>query len=1189
MPSQPSVWRLLFLLYLVCVRGAWAQVEVPAVDSGLYRDSFNAADVQPFNLRTFILPGTEQVYLNADTLSTAQYRIDYRHGLLWIIYPPIDLTDTLFVTYRTLPFQFQDVYRRREISPEDTTDSMTAVIPVEEGYDDEVAFDLFGSDRLTRNGSITRGILAGNNRNVTIESGLRMELSGEIVDGVQIQAVLTDENTPILPEGTTQRLEEFDRVFIQIQAPLGTAQLGDFDLQLQGSEFAKLSRKLQGFSVTGDFSGRAPMPSGRLTAAGATARGIFRAQNLVPIDGIQGPYRLEGGAGERFILIVPGSEIVYLDGQRLTRGETEDYVIDYATAEVTFTPKRLVTADQRIKVEFQYATNQFTRTLVAAESDASLLKRKDGSTRASIGATLIREADSRQFSEELGFTSIDSLALSQIGDGLAATSGAEEVVFDPEALYTQYLLEKRIRPDGKEDTIYVAVDRRPADTTRVFRVRFSRIGRGKGTYIRLGRSVNGIVYEYVGPGQGEYDPVRILPKPKRQQLLDLRGTFEPVRGLEITGEWAHSLYDKNRLSAFDKADDLDEAYRIGIQLKSVSMSLGSLEIGKLSGMLQRRFIGEHFISFDRIRPVEFDRQWNLGDRFVDAVTGIADGGDEKVDEGALQLDLSPTTRIRGEAGRIDLGSWFSGRRHSGSITVEEPNLPRFDYRIEYIHSRDSLEEEKGRWIRQLGSLQHFFVDGRLLPRLEIEYENRRQGFLDSDSLTRRSFSFVEYRPGISWITNTFEAGGSFELRNEDLWAEGSLRKGASAWTAQTNFNFRPGPNFSTDASIGYRIKRFTDFFRTEMRQENAESVVIQWNSRILPFKRAVRLNWHYEALTEKTPTLQEIYVRTGPELGQYLWEDENEDGVIQIDEFFPERLPNEGTYVKTYLPSDTLTSVISVQARLRLEFEPARIWDKATTGWKKWLSQMSTRTTIQIQEKSRDPDLEQIYLLNLSRFRDPENTLNGRLRFGQEVFLFRTVPAYGIDLFYNQVRNLSDLAAGEETHFFNTWRLEGRYRLSEKWGFVVRSAQEINKVASEFFASRRYNIKSYIINPALTFQPSRVFRMTTGCSISQKTDRNDDKTARVFMLPLEWRYMRAGRFQWTARAEMAHVLLKGEASGLARFELTEGRGTGFSMLWRLGANYVLNQYLRFSFSYDGRAPTGAPVIHTMQLQLSALF
>ena len=32
----------------------------------------------------------------------------------------------------------------------------------------------------------------------------------------KIWAVLTDENTPILPEGTTQRLNEFDRVFIQI-------------------------------------------------------------------------------------------------------------------------------------------------------------------------------------------------------------------------------------------------------------------------------------------------------------------------------------------------------------------------------------------------------------------------------------------------------------------------------------------------------------------------------------------------------------------------------------------------------------------------------------------------------------------------------------------------------------------------------------------------------------------------------------------------------------------------------------------------------------------------------------------------------------------------------------------------------------------------------------------------------------
>ena len=74
-----------------------------------------------------------------------------------------------------------------------------------------------------------------------------------------------------------------------------------------------------------------------------------------------------GQNGERFIIVIPGSEAVYEDGQRQTRGETNDYVIDYATGELTFTSNRLITQDKRVTVEFQYRTNEFTRTIVASE------------------------------------------------------------------------------------------------------------------------------------------------------------------------------------------------------------------------------------------------------------------------------------------------------------------------------------------------------------------------------------------------------------------------------------------------------------------------------------------------------------------------------------------------------------------------------------------------------------------------------------------------------------------------------------------------------------------------------------------------------------------------------------------------------------------------------------------------------
>ena len=74
-----------------------------------------------------------------------------------------------------------------------------------------------------------------------------------------------------------------------------------------------------------------------------------------------------------------------------------------------------------------------------------------------------------------------------------------------------------------------------------------------------------------------------------------------------------------------------------------------------------------------------------------------------------------------------------------------------------------------------------------------------------------------------------------------------------------------------------------------------------------------------------------------------------------------------------------------------------------------------------------------------------------------------------------------------------------------------------------------------------------------------------------------------------ARIEMARVDLTGEATGIAGFELTDGRGAGTSWLWAAGAQYAINSYIRASVSYDSRAPSEAPALHTIRMQVSALF
>jgi hypothetical protein len=77
--------------------------------------------------------------------------------------------------------------------------------------------------------------------------------------------------------------------------------------------------------------------------------------------------------------------------------------------------------------------------------------------------------------------------------------------------------------------------------------------------------------------------------------------------------------------------------------------------------------------------------------------------------------------------------------------------------------------------------------------------------------------------------------------------------------------------------------------------------------------------------------------------------------------------------------------------------------------------------------------------------------------------------------------------------------------------------------------------------------------------------------------------------QVTTRFEVAFIDLQGEALGLAEFELTDGRGPGTSYLWGVNGDYTLNEFLRLSFAYDGRAPADAPVLHTVRVQMSAIF
>jgi len=340
-----------------------------------------------------IAGGTDSVLLD-DSVALGRgrdYFIDYRRGRLWLDsalatqLSHATAGSTIRVSYQFFPFNFQESYQRRILMLSSDSlsrvDSIRIATPVTTFSMESV----FGPN-LKKSGSIFRGFTVGSNRDLSLTSGLRLEMAGRIMSDIEIAAALTDENTPIQPEGTTQTLQEFDKVFVEIRSTDLAATLGDFTLDFSGTEFARLSRKLQGAkgSAAYHFGGI----RGDALVSGAVTRGKFVTKQFNGLEGVQGPYQLTGRNNERNIIVIAGTERVYVDGEQQTRGETNDYIIDYSTGEITFMTRRLITSVSRITVDFEYTDRQFSRSLFAAQNSTSFL----GNT-LRLSTSYFREAD----------------------------------------------------------------------------------------------------------------------------------------------------------------------------------------------------------------------------------------------------------------------------------------------------------------------------------------------------------------------------------------------------------------------------------------------------------------------------------------------------------------------------------------------------------------------------------------------------------------------------------------------------------------------------------------------------------------------------------------------------------------------------------------------------------------------------
>lgn len=587
-----------------------------------------------------LVPGS--VYISdvaTDKILSKDFEINYNKLIindLFFTKNNIVRKDSLKITYRIFPFDFQAPVRHLDtllIANDYEGDYIGVDYTPEEASKSSAT--LFNNSGLQYSGSFARGVAFGNSQSLVLNSQFNLQLSGKLGDDTEIVAALTDENIPLQAEGNTQQLQEFDKIFIQINRENSSLTAGDYEISSRDKYFMKYYKKLQGatFSNTQDA-----FKKGQWSTNGsfAISRGQFSRNTIAAIEGNQGPYKLTGVNGEQFIIVLAGTERVILDGLLLKRGIEEDYIIDYNRGELAFTNKRLITQNSRIIVEFEYLDQTFQRSLYAVNSELKTEKNR-------FYFGLFSQQDSKNALGDTELSTAERIALQEIGDDLenAFASGIDTLEDGFNEARVQYEL---------RDTFYTIFNENLNQTDTAlseilvfstnpqkaeYTARFTEVGQGNGNYLlTTENNANGRVYEWISPdeftglSQGNFEPIQQLTAPKKQQLMTLGTEMTLGENSSLRTEVALSNTDLNRFSNIDNNDNLGTALFADYQLNK--------KIGKkdwsLQSSIKYEFVQQNFKALNPYRNPEFNRDWNVN------FSNNRQAANEHIGKGGLQLN-----------------------------------------------------------------------------------------------------------------------------------------------------------------------------------------------------------------------------------------------------------------------------------------------------------------------------------------------------------------------------------------------------------------------------------------------------------------------------------------------------------------------------------------------------------------------
>lgn len=1152
------------LFYCLCISmSIRAQTDYGALSNVRSKMLYVVSDTLNIDT-TSIFPNTLVLRnLKTDELITKEnYILDYASGK--VIFKQGVKPDSVLVTYRSFPVPLAKAVQHKTPALIRKGDSLFYerfyYLPKTE---QTAAFLDFGG--LNYSGNFARGIQFGSNQDLTLNSNLDLRLSGKIGNGIEVTAALTDNNIPLQPDGTTQQIQDFDKVYIQLKKDPHTVIAGDYNLKSFDSYFMRFSKQLQGASYTNNLRFKNGMRLQTSTSL-AVSRGKFARNVFQGSEGNQGPYRLVGNNNETFIIVLAGSEKVYVDGVRLQRGELLDYVMDYNTGELVFMPRFLITKDSRIVVEFEYSDKNYFRTTV---HEAVNFQWKN----LTVFTQVYSEQDAK--SKPITNTLSDSIKdfLSGIGNNIsnAYVSGVRETTFDPNRV--QY----RITDSTVNGTLYdsVFVYETNPDSAK-YLLNFSYLGPNKGNYIP-GKNANNVrVYQWVAPlngvPQGSYEPLVLLVTPKSQLLFTFGAAYKIDSKTNIKAEMGMSNYDRNLFSPLGKKEN--KGYAANLQLTRTD-SFKHQFLFKNS--VNYEYKSSNFQQIEPYRNVEFARDWNIGTQ-LNFTEHIARYQTELLDiKHNITAGYKFSTFIRQQQYK-GFENWltFGTNYKNLKITADARVLTTQDtlYKSTFLRPAFNATYSIAK-VHGLGFGVGFFQENNV-------FKKRATNELQSNSFRNNNLSFRFFMPDSArWnFVLEYKYRKDIEVRNA------AFKDSTTAHTVEFKGSANQLKNQTFNWTFTYRNLSVAD---TTIQQKPEQTFLgrTEYGARIK--KGTVRLNFIYELGGGRERVRQFTYVQVPSGQGYYKWIDQNQNGIQELNEFVPSQFNDSAQFVRVLTDLNEYVRANSTAYTQNITIQPKAVWFNQK-GFKGFMAKLTLQSYMQLKRKTYKGNIGKSFNPFVFSTSDSNTiTLNTNVR---NSFIFNSGdPIYSFSYTNQLVNDKVLLINGFDTRKRMDNILEGYYNLSQKFTLNLKFIQSRLSLVSDYFHANDYKIRSYYLEPKFTYNYKTLLRTSINYGFTRKRNASElgGENTLANKLEFELRYSKALKNTLETKFSFVLVNYNGENGTTKSYTILDGLQPGKNYIWNATYTRNISQNLELSLTYEGRKTGTAKLINTGRAQLRAVF